>query len=33
MSSTARWLELLTMFGDGGRQPGEFYGVHSLAVD
>ena len=26
-------LELLTMFGDGGRQPGEFYGVHSLAVD
>ncbi|HKB10538.1 MAG TPA: hypothetical protein VKD69_07785 [Vicinamibacterales bacterium] len=26
-------LELLTSFGDGGRQPGEFYGVHSLATD
>jgi DNA-binding beta-propeller fold protein YncE len=26
-------LELLTSFGDGGRQPGQFYGVHSLAVD
>ena len=26
-------LELLTTFGDGGRQPGEFYGVHSLATD
>jgi DNA-binding beta-propeller fold protein YncE len=26
-------LELLTSFGDGGRQPGLFYGVHSIAVD
>jgi DNA-binding beta-propeller fold protein YncE len=26
-------LELLTSFGDGGRQPGQFYGVHSVAVD
>lgn len=26
-------LEELTAFGDGGRQPGQFYGVHSLAVD
>jgi DNA-binding beta-propeller fold protein YncE len=26
-------LDLLTSFGDGGRQPGEFYGVHSIAVD
>ena len=26
-------LEILTSFGDGGRQPGQFYGVHSLAVD
>jgi DNA-binding beta-propeller fold protein YncE len=26
-------LELLTTFGEGGRQPGEFYGVHSLATD
>jgi hypothetical protein len=26
-------LEVLTSFGDGGRQPGQFYGVHSLAVD
>jgi hypothetical protein len=26
-------LELLTSFGTGGRQPGQFYGVHSLAVD
>ena len=26
-------LELLTSFGEGGRQPGEFYGVHSIAVD
>jgi DNA-binding beta-propeller fold protein YncE len=23
----------LTNFGDGGRQPGQFYGVHSIAVD
>ncbi len=26
-------LDLLTSFGDGGRQPGEFYGVHSIATD
>ena len=23
----------LTTFGDGGRQPGQFYGVHSIAID
>ena len=23
----------LTSFGRGGRQPSEFYGVHSIAVD
>ena len=26
-------LELLTTFGEGGRQPGQFYGVHSIATD
>jgi len=26
-------LELLTSFGAGGRQPGQFYGVHSIATD
>ena len=26
-------LEILTSFGDGGRQPGEFYEVHSIATD
>jgi hypothetical protein len=26
-------LEELTAFGDGGRQPGEFYAVHSIATD
>ncbi|MGQ0702321.1 MAG: hypothetical protein ACT4PM_04220 [Gemmatimonadales bacterium] len=26
-------LEILTMFGDGGRQPGQFFGVHSIATD
>ena len=26
-------LEYLTSFGDGGRQPGQFYGVHSIATD
>jgi DNA-binding beta-propeller fold protein YncE len=26
-------LQVLTTFGEGGRQPGEFYGVHSIAVD
>jgi DNA-binding beta-propeller fold protein YncE len=26
-------LEELSSFGDGGRQPGQFYGVHSIATD
>jgi DNA-binding beta-propeller fold protein YncE len=26
-------LEVLTSFGDGGRQPGQFMGVHSIATD
>jgi len=26
-------LEVLSSFGDGGRQPGEFFGVHSIATD
>jgi DNA-binding beta-propeller fold protein YncE len=26
-------LEILTAFGDGGRQPGAFYAVHSIATD
>ncbi len=26
-------LTLLASFGAGGRQPGEFYGVHSIATD
>jgi hypothetical protein len=26
-------MQILTSFGDGGRQPGQFYGVHSIAVD
>lgn len=26
-------LEILTTFGAGGRQPGQFFGVHSIAVD
>jgi DNA-binding beta-propeller fold protein YncE len=26
-------LEILTTFGDGGRQPGQFYAVHSIASD
>jgi hypothetical protein len=26
-------LKLLTSFGDGGRQPGQFFGVHSIATD
>ena len=25
--------EMLTSFGDGGRQPGQFFGVHSIAAD
>jgi DNA-binding beta-propeller fold protein YncE len=28
-----RKLEVLTSFGAGGRQPGQFYGVHSIATD
>src|SRR5207302_4736776 len=26
-------LEVLTTFGEGGRQPADFYGVHSIATD
>ncbi len=26
-------LDVLTSFGDGGRQPGQFFGVHNLATD
>jgi len=26
-------LKELTTFGDGGRMPGQFYGVHSIAID
>ena len=26
-------LQVLTTFGDGGRQPGQFYAVHSIATD
>jgi hypothetical protein len=26
-------LDELTAFGDGGRQPGQFYAVHSVATD
>ncbi len=26
-------LDLLTSFGSGGRQPGQFFGVHSIATD
>jgi len=26
-------MEILTTFGDGGRQPGQFYAVHSIATD
>ena len=26
-------LEEIASFGDGGRQPGQFYGVHSIATD
>lgn len=28
-----RELEILTSFGDGGRQPGQFFAVHSIATD
>ena len=26
-------LEVLTSFGDGGRQPGQFFGVHNITTD
>jgi DNA-binding beta-propeller fold protein YncE len=26
-------LEILTMFGEGGRQPGQWFAVHSIATD
>ena len=26
-------LEILSTFGDGGRQPGQFFAVHSIATD
>ena len=26
-------LDVLTSFGDGGRQPGQFFAVHSIATD
>jgi hypothetical protein len=26
-------LQILTNFGDGGRQPGQFYAPHSIATD
>ena len=26
-------LEVITSFGDGGRQPGQFFGVHNLDTD
>jgi len=26
-------MDILTMFGDGGRQPGQFYAVHSITTD
>jgi hypothetical protein len=26
-------LEILTQFGGGGRQPGQFFAVHSIATD
>ena len=26
-------MEILSMFGDGGRQPGQFFAVHSIATD
>jgi DNA-binding beta-propeller fold protein YncE len=28
-----RTMQVLTSFGDGGRQPGQFFGVHSIATD
>jgi hypothetical protein len=26
-------LDVITSFGDGGRQPGQFFGVHNLDTD
>jgi DNA-binding beta-propeller fold protein YncE len=26
-------MQVLTSFGDGGRQPGQFFGIHSIATD
>jgi DNA-binding beta-propeller fold protein YncE len=26
-------MQMLTAFGEGGRQPGQFYAVHSIAID
>jgi hypothetical protein len=26
-------LEIITQFGDGGRQPGQWFAVHSIATD
>jgi hypothetical protein len=26
-------MTILTAFGDGGRQPGQFFAVHSIATD
>ena len=26
-------LDVITSFGDGGRQPGQFFGAHSIATD
>ena len=26
-------LEILTAFGDGGRQPGQWHGIHNIATD
>jgi len=28
-----RTMKILSTFGDGGRQPGQFFGVHSIATD
>ena len=33
MSSTARRMKELYWFGGGGRQPGQFYAVHSIVTD
>lgn len=30
---SGRGLEVLTSFGDGGRAPGQFFGIHNLATD